>query len=62
MHLSQVDKQEALDAAKVVADASRLDVQSVQKGAESMRSVFPTAQQAADNLMRNLEALRGMGF
>lgn len=63
MHqLSDTDKQALVEASQAMADAGRIDCDGAMKAARQANSIFPTAQQAADNLMRNLKALRSMGF
>lgn len=59
MHLSEADKQGIIDAAKVIADAQRLDLNSVQHGLDLMRSTMPTAEQAGEALIVNIKAMEG---
>lgn len=60
--LSETDKQAMMAASRAMAEAGRIDRDSVMKAAQLANSIFPTAQQAADNMMRNLKALRAAGF
>lgn len=60
--LTDKDKHALREASRAMADAGRIDCDSAMTTAQQANSMFPTAQQAADNLMRNLKALRSMGL
>lgn len=62
MELSEKNKQGIAEAANIMADAGRIDSHSIQDAVRQANSTLPTAQQAADNLIRNIRALREIGW